>query len=358
MSLSCVHLKLFSEESGSQPISAHIDGYYDLVIPIGGNIIRIPLISEDNKTPISLPPSIRFLGDEHQKKNFQEFIINKAPKNGRLYQLHSFISFLNRSDPRQGLRVAFCDSLTSIDLSFSTSICSLVYKDLDKPIIQSLINILGCYNIFDHFLRVLSSLSRLVVISQIPEENIQFVSLLNIFLSNSIEWIDEIKFKNKISLNDLLHFICYEKLNDFSDLSLYCLKSALVITSYHDPSGDATIAMFLELTIRPFIRKLYLENEYYQLKESLIKGDPEFEEIRQLIQDSILNILGADIIMKFSPSKIIEDLDNVYNFVLKNIDRFVKSVIYLNSLPKEKNPLIQTILFVYQICQDRDIEEN
>jgi len=358
MSLCCAHVKLQPDDLRPQPINAYVDGYYHLVIPIGGSIIRIPLIPDNSDTPVSLPPSIRFIGDDITKKAAQDFIINKAPKHGRFYQLHSFISYLSRSNPKNGPLVAFADSLTSIDLSFATAICSLAFRDSEKFLIPMLANVLGCYHHFDHFLRSLSTMSRVVVASSSPNDNCEFAALVNLFISSSINWVDDFApVGSNITFADLIRVICTKRIIELPDLSLYVLKIALVMAAYHDSSGKTTIAMLFELAFKPFVQKYYLEAEYATTKEKLVRGNYEDQDMYSLITLTINKLLAINVEMDFTISTLQRDLEALYGFVLQNADAFVRLVISLNARPKEENPLLQTMLFVYQQCQSYNIEE-
>ena len=149
MSLCSAPVQLNSSLFKPAPITGFVDGYYNFVIPVGGSIIRIPLIPKDGVTPVALPPSIRFVGSDKEKKNAQDFIVNRAPKIGRIYQFNAFVSTLNRSDPRLGPVNEFKDALTSFDLSFATALAALSYDNLSKRYLNNMIKFFFCK--FSHF---------------------------------------------------------------------------------------------------------------------------------------------------------------------------------------------------------------
>lgn len=357
LSLCSVPVEVVNSKFKPAPITAYIDGYYNFVIPIGGNVVRIPLIPEDGTTPITLPPSIRFLGTDEERKNAQDFIVTQAPKIGRLYQFHSFISVLSNSDPRMGPMAAFKDAIKSFDLSFATAIAALAYDDNSKKLIPRLINILGCSTLLDHFLRVLVTNSRLVVSSTIPEDNTEFTALVNLFVSPSFDWADDLT-TSDMTLTELIQKLCEEKLTLLPDLSKYILRAALVIACYQDISGDVAIAMFLELLVRPFVRKIYLDADYLTEKENMLKHLPESDENAEIIKRAIVSILGMDIQIKLSPSQVKNDVQKLYDFSVSQVDNLVRLVIALNGRPKEQNPVMQAMLFGYKLFLDNDVDDE
>ncbi|EAY00030.1 hypothetical protein TVAG_029340 [Trichomonas vaginalis G3] len=358
LSLCSVPVEIVNSKFKPAPITAYIDGYYNFVIPIGGNVVRIPLIPKEGTTPVTLPPSIRFLGSEEEKKNAQKFVVAQAPKIGRLYQLHSFISVLSNSDPRLGPMAGFKDAVASFDLSFATAICALAYDDKSKQLIPRLVNVLGCSTLLDHFLRVLITNSRLVVSSTIPEDNTEFTALVNLFVSPSFDWADDITAINEISLGELIQKLCEEKLTVLPDLSKYVLRAALVISCYADKSGDLALAMFMELVVRPFAKKVYLDSDYITEKENILKHAPESDEIAEIIKRAIVSVLGMDIQIKMSPTAVKRDVQKLYDFTVSHVDPFVRLVISLNGRPKEKNPVMQSMLFGYKLYLDNEVDDE
>ena len=356
LSLCCVVVQLTSEKYSPEPITAYIDGYYHFVIPVGGNVIRIPLIPEDPETPITLPPSIRFIGSEQEKKNAQDFLVNRAAKTGRQYQFHSFISIISHADPRLGPYAAFKDTLTSFDLSFATAISAIAYEDNTKSILPRLLNVLGCSKVLDHYIRVLTTNSRIVVSATTPDDNPEFTALVNLFVSPPFEWADELKSDN-MTLDELIQILCYDKLRLLPDISKYVLRAAIVIACYQDPRGDVAIAMLMELFIKPFARKLLLDQEYQMEKDILLKHLQQSPNTEPL-QKAIMDILGMDIEITLKPSKVDEDVRAIYKFSLTHVDKLVPLVIILNSRPKEQNPVLQAMLFAYHLTLDNDVEDT
>ena len=359
LSLSCVVVQLTSEKYKPEPITAYIDGYYHFVIPVGGNVIRIPLIPDDPETPITLPPSIRFLGSEQEKKNAQDFLVNRAAKTGRQYQFHSFISLISHADPRLGPYAAFKDTLTSFDLSFATAISAIAYEDNAKSVLPRLVNVLGCSKVLDHFIRVLTTNSRIVVSATTPDDNPEFTALVNLFVSPPFEWADELNSDNITGLDELIQILCYDKLRLLPDISKYILRAAIVIACYQDPRGDVAIAMLMELYIKPFARKLLLDQEYQIEKDTLLKHlQPETTPNTDALQKAIIDILGMNIEITLQPSKVDEDVRAIYKFALASVDKLVPLVILLNARPKEQNPVLQAMLFAYHLTLDNDVDNT
>jgi hypothetical protein len=355
LSLCSVVVQINSEKYNQKSITAYVDGYYDFVIPVGGNVIRIPLIPKDGETPITLPPSIRFLGTEKERKKAQDFIVARAPKIGRNYQFHSFISLISHSDPRLGPFAAFKDAVTSFDLSFATTIADLAYEENSKAIIPRLVNVLGCSKMLDHFIRVLATNSRFVVSAIAPDDNPEFSALINMFVAPPFDWADELK---DMTFDELIQTLCYDKLRLLPDISKYVLRAAIVIACYQDPRGDVAIAMFMELYVKPFARKLFLESNYQQEKDALLKHQPINGANAEALQKAIVTLLGMDIEITLQPSAVENDISNLYNFCLENVDKFVRLIIILNARPKEQNPVLQAMLFAYKLTIDNDVEDT
>ena len=358
LSLGCMVVQLTSEKFNPEKITAYIDGYYHFVIPVGGNVIRIPLIPEKEDTPITLPPSIRFCGSETEKQRAQEFLVNRAAKLGRQYQFHSFISLISHTDPRLGPYAAYKDTLTSFDLSFATAISAIAYEDSNKSVLPRLVNVLGCSKVLDHFVRVLTTNSRIVVSATTPDDNPEFTALVNLFVSPPFEWAEEFTDTN-MTLDSLIQSLCYDKLRLLPELSKYVLRAAIVIACYQDPRGDVAIAMLMELYIKPFARKLLLDQEYQREKDALLKHlDVASSENTEALQKAIMDILGMDIEITLSPSAVDEDVRMLYKFSLQNVNKLVPLVIILNSRPKEQNPVLQAMLFAYHLTLDNDVEDT
>ena len=358
MSLCSAPVQLNSSLFKPAPITGFVDGYYNFVIPVGGSIIRIPLIPKDGVTPVALPPSIRFVGSDKEKKNAQDFIVNRAPKIGRIYQFNAFVSALNRSDPRLGPVNEFKDALTSFDLSFATALAALSYDNLSKRYLNNMINVLGCNEMLDHFIRTLATCSRLIVSSTEPDDCVQFAALANIFSCSSFLWSDDINQSFDITLEDLLELLCVRKLRHLPPLSLYVLRAALVIACYQDAGGDTAIAMFMELVIRPFVKKYYLEAAYLDAKEKILRKDDEVRQSSELIKRSIITVLGMNISIDLCPSKVDKQMEDLYDFALSRVGDIVNLVMILNSKTKENNPVLQTLVFAYKTSLDNDVDKE
>ena len=358
MSLCSAPVEVNSQRFQPAPITAFIDGYYDFVIPIGGNVIRIPLIPRDGATPVTLPPSIRFLGSDKERRNAQEFIVNKAARMGRLYQLHAFASVLNHSDPRLGPLSEFKDAVTSFDLSFATALCALAYDDRSKQYILNLVNVLGCYGILDHFIRTIVTSSRLAVASAESDDIPEYTALVNMFTCSSFDWIDEINHNLDITIKELIKILCVEKLHELPALSKYAIRCALVVACYQDVSGDTAIATFMEVVVRPFVRKMYLEAPYLDEKEKMLKHSDEVLLSSNLVKKAIVEILGMDIEIGLSPAEVDSDIGFLYDFAISRVDELVRLIILLNSSENENNPIFQTVIFAYKTSLDNDVEHD
>ena len=105
------------------------------------------------------------------------------------------------------------------------------------------------------------------------------------------------------------------------------------------------------------MRRQFLEHEYYQAKEAMLRHLPEAAENADLVKRAIVDVLGMDIEMAFSPAAAESDVEQLYTFAVANADPLVRLIIAMNSRPKETNPVLQSMLFSYQISQDLDVDE-
>ncbi|EAY21398.1 hypothetical protein TVAG_198360 [Trichomonas vaginalis G3] len=346
-----LHPKLMQPD----PIQAYVDGYFNLVIDLIDNIIRIPLIPKQFKEGQSLqsatlPPSLRFKGlNEADEQSIKQFILEEAPKRGRRIQYHAFLSVLNHSkepsDYQQSLRFA----LSSIDLSFSTAICVLSTSPDDFEIISSLLNILTNDHRIDFFIRALS----VSCLSDIQKDNtsncMELIALSNIFISQSYNWTSTIKPDGGIS--SIVKTVCNMIIeNKISDIAVYILKIALVIAAYSDKTGSDVICMLLEITIRPFAIAFSMQKQLDELKSKVVSKDPSFLSIRATIEKYIVDFLSDDISIRLMPHNIYFGIRDIHDFIEEKLDDFIKIVIYLNSKEKEEHPTMKMFKFSYDMC--------
>lgn len=344
------------------PILSHVDGYYDFIVPVADNAIRIPLIPEDSRTPVSIPMSIRYFTNNKQNETQHEdvllqTIINQAPEQGRISQLHVFISILARSSPLFGMRQLIADSFTSFDLSFPTALCALCHTESSLKYIAMTLNLLGVDGSFDHFLRSLSCAVRGLVRGAPPGDNPEFVALSNIFLACSSPWACTIKLEEGQNFSDLIKIICndLQSRNRVPSIALYVLRCALTISAYQDKTGCTALAMFMELVISRIAWKFNMFAEFQEKKSQII--DEGGVEEREIIENTIITILGMKIKVAFSSYRLDSevhhnDLDDLYQFMLQNADPFVRLVIFLNSRSDMESPALQSILFSYKMGLD------
>lgn len=361
---------LHSDKLSPQPLQAYIDGYFNLVINMGENVIRFPLLCElknGQREMPALPPSIRFIGskseqatkdgeDNPRSDQIQKYVTETAPKTGRRTQFYSFVSILNSGKPISDFYTSLMNAIVSFDLSFATAICALSSSENHLASIRGLINILAVNHMFDHFLRCLASSVRQVVNGYLNGDIPELIALDNLFIGSCISWARglALQYKDQATLltQDLITRICDDLLrkNIKSETALYILRAILVIASYEDQSGDTAIAMFMEVVIRPFAVGLHLGNDFMTCKAQLTRNDDDVSEIQRLIEKTIVKIMGMKITMKYDSSKMDEQLSDIHNLITQKLDDFVRLVINLNNKQKREHPVIQMITFAFMKC--------
>jgi len=336
------------------PIQTTIDGYYNLVVDLKDNLVRIPLLA-DKDSAISLPPSLRFKGiNPADELRMKEYVFETCPKIGRKNQFSSFISVLSGNKPLNGFMSSLKDSFCSFDMSFSTAICALSSHVNCRSVICSLINLLMCNSMFDYFLRIITVSSLRFIHSCPVYESIDLVCLTNIFISSSLDWAQSIHKKG--SLPSLIIEICNSIMNeDIPQLSLYILKCALVISAYEDSKGIGTVSMFLEIVIKPFVIVSGLTDQFNNYKRWVLSGDSSSGKARDKIEETILWLLGRDVGVTLNPKFINTDIRALYRFIESNISEFLDLVIVLNERPKLEHPAMLFIKFTYEMSIKNDL---
>ncbi|OHT16964.1 hypothetical protein TRFO_41431 [Tritrichomonas foetus] len=334
---------LYNDKLQQRPITAHIDGYYDFVAPIAENEMRIHLITPDGKQA-ALPPSITFFVEDKKNISPQEFIFHDAPQIGSSTQFHAFMATIAQTNPLNDLMYMFEHAICSDDLSFATALCVVDPRPESLPNISKLLNVLTVNGYLDHFLRSLACSVRKVVIGQPPPNHIELTALINIFVVSSLEWSNNVL---PSDIKGLIRTICrgLEKNKFVPQLCLYIAKTMLTIAAYEDPCGDAAIAMFMEIIVFPFAKKFSLENEFLPTKTELMSKTHNDPELRDIIEDTIIHILGREIAAPYFPSAVKRVLPVLYKFALKNVDLFVQILLVLNARPVFEHPPVQTMIF-------------
>lgn len=369
VSLFSTRVYIHSSKLRPQPLQAYIDGYFNFVVNMGENVIRYPLLPDKNAGEMEgpeLPPSIRFIGAksaqnadiEGSQSQIQQYVLQTAPKNGRRQQFHSFVSILNSGKPVSDFLESFSNALTSFDLSFATAICALASDPDSINSIISLINILAVNQMFDHFLRCLATSVKQAITGYLIEDVPELIALDNLFISSSLTWArtlaTDFHGQDLPEIYELVERICNDIMNKRinSNYGLYILKAILVISAYDDQSGDAAIAMFMEVVVRPFAIGLQIGNNFVVLKESLARSDENVADIQRLIEKTIVKILGMKISVTYNESKVTDQLFEIHNFVTQKIDPFVRMIVALNARKERDHPVIQTITFAFTKCGD------
>ena len=368
VSLFSTRVYIHSDKLRPQPLQAYVDGYFNFVINMGENVIRYPLLPDkptfnndgEMERP-NLPPSIRFIGAkssqtsdiEGSQSQIQKYVLETAPRTGRRTQFHSFISILNSGKPITDFLESFSNALTSFDISFATAICALASDPNSITSIIALINILSVNQMFDHFLRCLAASVRQAVSGYLIEDVPELIALDNLFIASSITWArslaadfhgqeqPEIKYLVERICNDIMN----KRIN--SNYGLYILKAILVISAYDDQSGDAAIAMFMEVVVRPFAIGLHIGNNFVVLKENLARSDESVAETQRLIEKTIVKILGMKISVSYKESKVNDQLFEIHNFVTQKIDPFVRLVVALNGRKEREHPVIYSFINLF-----------
>ncbi|OHS94713.1 hypothetical protein TRFO_39088 [Tritrichomonas foetus] len=367
ISLFSTRVYLHDNKLSPQPHQAYVDGYFNLVVSMGENVVRFPLLPEmkgGQMTTPSMPPAIRFIGarsDQADEVNtsaqkVQQFVFETAPKTGRRTQLHAFISILNSGKEIADYLPSFLNALTSFDISFATAICALASDPSNLVSIRSLVNVLASNKMLDHFLRCLAASVRQAVSGYLIQDVPELIALDNMFISSSIEWArslaSEYKGIQQPPIDGLIRRICkdIQRKAIKSDIGLYILRAILVIASYEDQSGDTAIAMFMEVVVRPFAVGLHIGNQFIMLKEQLSRNDETIEIIQNIIEETIVRVLAMNISMTYNIGDVEDQLFEIHNFVTQKLDDFVRLVISLNNRKKREHPVIQMITFAFTKC--------
>lgn len=358
MSLFTARVYLHAKDLSPDPIRAYVDGYFNLVIDLTENVVRIPLLPDSKtSTNVTLPPALRFKGiNEADEERIKKYVFEECPEHGRKNQLSSFISVLNSNKPPSDYLTSFKNALASIDMSFSTALCSLTRDPHDNKCLISLFNVLGCDNALDLFIREISVASIPYIISAKTGESVDVVALTNFFIGLTGNWAAKVVPKGSISslVRDVCKCISHSKI---SVEALYVLKSALVIAAYDDSKGIAPISMFLELTIRPFALTYGMSDQLDALKLSILNEDSSSSDVINQIEKTILNVMGSDIEVQLSPREIKGDLRNIHTFINSRLDDFIDFVIILNQRPKLEHPLMMMMMFSYQMAAKHGLIE-
>jgi hypothetical protein len=355
MSLFTTRVYLHPKNMQPDPVQAYIDGFFNLVIDLKENVIRIPLIpkkSRNGQSPTSatLPPSLRFKGiNESDEQRMREFIFDEAPKNGRKMQLHAFLSVINAAKPVMDYVSSLRSALTSIDLSFSIAICLLCTNPDNFGIIQSMLNVFMCDKKIDFFIRALSVATLSSIQNSAVTDCMELIALSNIFVATSFKFTRRIKPRGGITA--IIESMC-NGMNQrgLSEIAMYMLKIALVVAAYNDKSGLDVIAMLLEITVRPFASVYSLTEQFDELKRSIMQKEGSSANIRGMIEKSIMNFLTDDVSVVLKPDGISIGIQDIHDFILAHIDDFINLVIFLNDRSKSLHPTVQMFKFAYEMC--------
>lgn len=355
MSLFTARVYLQPKSMQPDPIQAYVDGYFNLVIDLTDNVVRVPLIPKkfqegQSLTSATLPPSLRFKGlNESDEQLIREFIFDEAPKNGRKMQFHAFLSVINAARPVMDYVNLLRAALTSIDLSFSIAICVLCNNPDDFGIIPSLLNVFMCDKKIDFFIRALSVAALRFAQSSSVTDCMELVALSNIFVATSFQFTQKIKPHGGIAA--VIASVC-DGMNkrEFSDITIYILKIALVVAAYSDKTGSDVIALLLEITVRPFASIFSLTEQFDELKRSIMQKEEASTNVRGLIEKSIVQFLTDDVTVGLKPADISLGIQDIHDFIFSHIDDFINLVIFLNDRKKSLHPTVQMIRFAYEMC--------
>jgi hypothetical protein len=351
MSLFTARVYLHRKELQPDPIQTYVDGHFNLVIDLKQNVVRIPLIPDaTTHTVATVPPTLRFKGiNEDDEKRMKDFVFKEAPVNGRKTQLSAFISVLNSNRPATDYITSFRNSLTGIDMSFSTAICMLARGAADFPALSNLFQVLGCDQALDLFLRELSVASLSVVQGFQVHTSVNLIALTNFFLSVCGDWTSKVHMSKGIV--QMLRDICLSIHHRFiPNEALYILRAALVAAAYDDSKGLSALSMFLELTARPFATASQNIDQFEALKKGFLFGDPTLCEAKKHVEQTIVEIMGSEIKVAFSPSRVNAELREIHKYVMSRLDDFIETVIALNQRTKLEHPAMQMMVYSYQMA--------
>ena len=367
ISMFSTRVYLHDESLRPSPLQAYVDGYFHLVVNMGENVVRIPLLGSQPDQLPKLPLSLRFTGgkshgkeEEEEQKKVSEYLFRTAPKTGRRTQLHTFISIMNSGKPVQDFLHSFMTALVSFDMSFATAVCALASGQDALGVCQYLVNILAVNKMLDHFLRCLGAAVRQAVAGSLIEVVPELFALDNMFLSHCREWArnlagrlaqDMSEDSSRRRVDFLLLEICRDiKENRVPQEALYILRALLVIAAYEDQTGVVPLSMFLEVVVRPFAIGFAAGQAYMGIKDQLSRGDSAVQKLRDEVEDTIVTIMGMDLSLYYYKDQIEDHLMKVYNFTLDKLNDFVQLVIMLNARKKSDHPVVQMITFSFNKC--------
>ena len=351
MSLFTARVYLHRKDLQPDPIQTYVDGHFNLVIDLNQNVVRIPLIPDAaTHTSATVPPTLRFKGiNEEDEKRMKDFVFKEAPVNGRRTQLSAFISVLNSNRPTTDYITLFRNSLTGIDMSFSTAICMLAKGAADFPALRNLFHVLGCDKALDLFLRELSVASLTVVQGFQAHTSLNLIALTNFFIAACKDWTSKVHMTKGIT--QMLRDICLSIHHRFiPNEALYILRVALVTAAYDDSKGLSALSMFLELTARPFATASQNIDQFEALKKGFLYGDQSLCEAKKQVEQTIVEIMGSEINVPFSPARVNSQLREIHKFVTTHIDDFIDTVIALNQRTKLEHPAMQMMVYSYQMA--------
>jgi hypothetical protein len=350
-SISLYSTRVFIHDATLDPpkVPAYIDGHFSFVIDLDQHAIRIPLIVADDR-PRPIPPvALRFHGKTTEESQAaQEYVFEQAPRTGRQVQFSAFISVLNREPPTSGIIQAFRNALLSLDLSFATAVCGLASEPDDLIINRFVFKLFTVDGRLDHFLRCLSiSVSQAVtgfVVLQIPE----LFAITNLFLAESVRWAYEMKDEVEgRSCEQVTEKICEDIAGEvLAPEAIYVLRCLLVIAAYVD-GGPTAITLFLDVVAKPFM-KGELAERFEFFRDAIWRNDPQVKETRAIIENAIRKVLEKDVAIGIPGTDLAEETYEILAFIVDNLDRFIKLVIYLNRRGKRDHPLVRMISFCYQ----------
>jgi hypothetical protein len=350
ISIYAARVFLHSDAVAPAPLSGYIDGYFDFVVPVGADHLRVPLIP-----PPAPPPKLRFVGKNEEprmgatesNKKTEAFILSVAPKTGRQSQLHAFIAVLNAREPVSDFLPSFANALASPDASFATAICVLASDQNNLVTLRNLVNILAARERLDHFLRCLSVTVSLIALNDEVRECPEVFALSNLFMASSGQWAHEVANRCPEDVEKIIVTICDGMNLLTSAEATYILKAMLVMAAYADVTGCVAIALFLEIVGRPFISFTSLGASFLPLKQRLLRGDADLDWLRTKIEDAILMLMSQRVSIAVRPDSEEEQLFEIHNFVSQKLEDFVRLVIILNGGDNGAHPLVRALEFVY-----------
>jgi hypothetical protein len=108
----------------------------------------------------------------------------------------------------------------------------------------------------------------------------------------------------------------------------------------------------LEVVVLPFAKKFAMETDLRHLKAKLLghtsDDDPKIQEIRSLIESTVIAILQKTVFVSFSAVKAEEDRAKLYAFAMNDVDMFVQCLLALNLRNVFEHPPVQAMLVALQ----------